>query len=190
MLNRSDYLLRPVVESDLDLMLLWRNSERIRACMYSDHLISVEEHRAWYQKVSREEFPSVLIFEYRGRPVGVKSFSQIDRHNSRCFWGFYLGEAEIPRGSGSVMGYLAQKYIFSVHNFHKLCAEAFAYNEPSLRYHRRLGFKEEGHFAQHIKKSGCYHDIVCFGILREDWLKQRDDLEQKVFALGGHNGNH
>jgi len=44
--------LRPIEEGDLATVLEWRNSERIRANMYTDHLISREEHRAGFAKVN------------------------------------------------------------------------------------------------------------------------------------------
>ena len=46
MLRRDDCQLRPVLESDLGLIRQWRNSERIRANMFTDHIISSEEHLA------------------------------------------------------------------------------------------------------------------------------------------------
>lgn len=181
-LQKGDYCLRPIIEDDLDQLLLWRNSERVRAFMYSDHTISIQEHLAWYERAVRAEFPTVLIFVYGGQPIGMKCFTQIDRKNNRCHWGFYLGETEIPKGSGSIMGFMAQEYIFLEKNFHKLCAEAFVFNEASQRYHKRLGFREEGRFVQHIWKNGRYEDIICYAILRDEWMEFRDDIAKKIFA--------
>ena len=184
MLKRGDYKLRPVTEDDFEQLLRWRNSERVRAFMYSDHLITSTEHRKWFEQIQQSEFPVVLIFEYRGRPIGVKNISRIDRQHNRCHWGFYLGETGIPKGSGTIMGYMAQEYIFLIQEFHKLCAEAFACNKASLCYHERLGFREEGLFTQHILKNNRYEDIVCFAILRSEWLRQRLVIEKNVFTMG------
>jgi UDP-4-amino-4,6-dideoxy-N-acetyl-beta-L-altrosamine N-acetyltransferase len=184
-MHRDQFNLRPIEEGDLDLVLSWRNSERVRECMYTDHIITPGEHRAWFERARLAEFPAVLIFEHQGRAAGLKSFAQIDRQNSRCHWGFYLGERELPRGCATVMGFLALEYIFESHHFHKLCAEAFAGNESSARYHARLGFRQEGRYVQHVLKNGMYQDVLSFGLLREEWLAGRRALETRVFPKDG-----
>ncbi|MBU5615102.1 UDP-4-amino-4,6-dideoxy-N-acetyl-beta-L-altrosamine N-acetyltransferase [Geomonas azotofigens] len=177
----EEFNLRPIEERDLDLVLSWRNSERVRSYMYTDHLIAPEEHRAWFARSRDAEFPATLIFEYQGRPVGLKSFNQIDRHSNRCHWGFYLGDLELPRGCGTVMGFLAQEYIFERQGFRKLCAEAFAFNEGSIKYHTRLGFAQEGRLVRHVLKNGCYEDVVVFGTFKENWLANKEALAAKIF---------
>lgn len=184
-MRRDDCNLRPIEEGDLELVLSWRNSERVRSYMYTDHLIKPEEHRAWFLRTLDAEFPATLVFEYRGKPAGLKSFSQIDRHNNRCYWGFYLGDTELPRGCGSAMGFLALEYIFEKHGFRKLCAEAFAFNEGSIKYHTRLGFAQEGRFVEHVLKNGAYRDVVSFAIFRDGWLAGKDALAAKLFGEKG-----
>jgi UDP-4-amino-4,6-dideoxy-N-acetyl-beta-L-altrosamine N-acetyltransferase len=180
-MRREEFKLRPIEERDLDLVLGWRNSERVRSCMYTDHIITPEEHRTWFERIGEAEFPSTMIFEFRGAPSGIKSFSQIDSRNSRCSWGFYLGDTLLPPGCGTVMGFLALEYIFEVHHFHKVCAEAFAFNDASIKYHLRLGFSEEGRFLKHVLKDGRYEDITSFAIFREGWLTNKSALTKKVF---------
>lgn len=183
-MNREECALRPLAEGDLDLLLTWRNSDRVRSWMYSEHIITPEEHRSWFERSLQGEFPATLIFEYRGVPCGVKSFSQIDRCNNRCYWGFYLGETDLPRGCGSAMGFLALEYIFERQQFRKLCAEAFAFNEGSVRYHTRLGFAQEGRLVQHVLKNGRYEDVISFAIFREAWLAGKSALAAKIFDEG------
>ena len=176
--RREDYQLRPIMEKDLGQVLEWRNSARIRAYMYTDHIITMDEHRAWFERLQENSFSSFLIFEYRGFPVGIKSFSQIDKQNNKCYWGFYIGEPDLPRGSATLMGVMALEYIFGIHNFRKLCAEAFAFNQASISYHKRLGFVEEGHFVKHILKNGSYENVISFALFYDDWLRNKDNLEQ------------
>lgn len=184
-MRREEFNLRPIEERDLDMVLSWRNSERVRTYMYTDHIIRPEEHRAWFERTHLSDFPATLVFEFRGIPVGLTSFSQIDRHNNRCFWGFYLGDSQLPRGCGKAMGFLALEYIFEQHNFHKVCAEAFGFNEGSIKYHLGLGFSEEGRFLRHVIKNGRYEDIIFFALFRESWLAAKSALAAKVFCQEG-----
>ncbi len=180
-MRREEINLRPLEERDLDMVLAWRNSERVRSYMYTDHIISPEEHRAWFERLGQAPFATTLVFEYKGVPSGLKSFSQIDRHNNRCHWGFYLGDTELPRGCGTAMGFLALEYVFEQHDFRKLCAEAFAFNEGSVKYHTRLGFVREGRFVKHVLKNGTYEDIVSFALFRDEWLAAKTALTAQVF---------
>lgn len=183
-MQREELNLRPIEEHDLDTVLNWRNTERVRSYMYTEHIITPEEHRSWFERTRQADFPSTLIFEYNGTPIGLKSFSQIDRHNNRCTWGFYLGETELPRGCGTAMGFMALEYIFEQQKFRKLCAEAFAFNDGSLKYHARLGFSQEGRFVKHVFKNGCYEDIISFAIFHDEWLVVKEALATKIFDKG------
>ncbi|BDV43447.1 acetyltransferase [Geotalea uraniireducens] len=169
MLERNRCTLRPVTEDDLARLLEWRNSERIRLNMYSDHLISWEEHRAWFARLQESDTARTLLFAVDGRPLGVVNAVRIDRRNGTCYWGFYLGETDAPRGSGTAMGYLGLDYIFSELGLRKVIGEAFAFNEASIAFHRRLGFVQEGCFVRQVLKDGEYHDIISFSLFNDQW---------------------
>ena len=184
MLKREEYQLRPIVESDLDLVLSWRNSDRVRAYMYTDHIISESEHRAWFDRIKHAELPNFMIFEDKFGPVGVTSFTELDKYHNRCTWGFYLGKTEPGKGTGSVMGFLALEYIFEQCQLHKLCAEAFAFNIASIKYHQKLGFVQEGLLRQHVLKNNAFQDVMVFGYIQNEWLTMKAKLESLLFEEG------
>lgn len=179
----EDFRLRPIEERDLETVLGWRNSERIRSHMYTDHVISKEEHLTWFQRIQKEPVPVFLILEHQEKPIGIVNITQIDKRNNKCFWGFYLGEPEAPPGSGTLLGYFGLNYIFHVLKIRKLCAEAFVFNSASIRFHRKFGFVEEGRFVKHIWKNGQFEDIVSFALFDEDWTKYKSRVE-KSFLNG------
>ena len=172
-------LLRAVEERDLELLLSWRNSERIRANMYTSHLISPAEHRAWFERLSREPDAFAFLFEADRRPLGVVNLNHLDWRNRRCHWGFYLGETDAPPGSGTRMAYLALLHIFEELKLQKVIGEAFPFNSASIAYHRKLGFSQEGHFVEHVLKDGSYLDILSFALLSHDWPRVKAELEKK-----------
>ncbi|MFY0543168.1 UDP-4-amino-4,6-dideoxy-N-acetyl-beta-L-altrosamine N-acetyltransferase [Brevibacillus sp. H7] len=178
----SEYSLRAFVEADLEQVLLWRNSDRVRQHMYSDHLISWEEHVNWFHRMRNDHTHECLIFEYQNRPVGVVSFSNIDTKHMRCTWGFYLGETDIPKGSGLAMGLLGLSYGFETIGSRKICGEVLASNDASIRFHQKLGFVQEGHFVNHIYKNGHFEDVLSFACFSEDWGKHRENIMQRYFV--------
>ena len=168
--------IRALAVDDLKQVLNWRNTDRIRACMYSDHLISEAEHKAWFDKLQYMDDRKCLLFQYEHRPIGLISFIDIDNMNSTAFWGFYIGELSTIKGLGLYMGVLAIDYAFAELKLRKLCGEAIAFNQGSIKYHLRLGFKEEGRFIKHIVKNEKYEDIVRFALFKEQWPDYRLEI--------------
>lgn len=165
--------LRALEDEDLELVLQWRNSDRVRYSMFSTHVITKEEHRNWYSNLDYNSC-RYLIFEYLQRPVGLVNFTEIDRYNYRCDWGFYLGETDVPPGTGLLMGYLGIEYAFTVLNIRKLCSQVLANNETSVRYHHKLGFKDEGQLLKHHLHNGVYVDVIMMALFKDDWERVRD----------------
>ena len=178
--DRADCALRPATMEDAGRLRAWRNQDRIRANMYSDHIIGEAEHVAWLERTLASDTARVLIFEFQGRPVGMVGFSNIDRHNDRCDWAFYLGE-DTPRGTGAAMEYLALDHAFDDLNIGKLCCEVFAFNVGVVKMHGRFGFRQEGLFVRHRMKDGVLQDVVALALFAEDWREGRETMAETVF---------
>lgn len=177
----ADCRLRRMAEEDRALVLSWRNQDRIRANMYSDHVIAADEHDRWFDRSLTDGSAVYLIFEYRDRPLGFVSFSGIDRTHGCASWAFYLGEADAPRGSGAAMELLALDEAFGSIGIRKLCCEVFAFNAGVVRLHERFGFAREGLFKSHYLKSDEPQDIVCMARFAQDWPADRAALILSVF---------
>ena len=182
MLKREECKLRPIISDDLEKILSWRNSERIRVNMYSDHSISLSEHTAWFERLQLQETSKFLLFEAVERPAGLVYFTDIDAENNRSHWGFYLGEENLPRGYGSALGTMGLEYAFNNLNIRKLCGEAFAFNDASIRFHEKFGFAVEGRFVKHVLKRGVYEDVISFALFRESWITKQQELSDTAFA--------
>lgn len=165
-------------------MLDWRNSDRIRANMFSDHIITMEEHVAWFEGTQRDDKIIVLVLEYLNEPIGVVNITDIDHKNNKCTWGFYLGETNTPRNSALVMGYLSLEYIFEVLKIRKLCGEVFAFNSKSAHFHERLGFYTEGRLIKHVLKNGNYEDVICMALFKSVWTNDKEKLAEICFSDG------
>ncbi|WP_061212748.1 UDP-4-amino-4,6-dideoxy-N-acetyl-beta-L-altrosamine N-acetyltransferase [Syntrophomonas wolfei] len=173
-INIRDGHLRILQTEDLDMVLKWRNSNRVRLNMLSTHVITEEEHRSWFFNLDHNTC-RYLVFEYRQRPVGLVNFTEIDQNDNRCSWGFYLGESDVPPGTGLLMGYLSMEYVFSVLNIRKLCSQVLSNNKKSINYHHKLGFKEEGRLLQHHLHNGVYVDVIVLALFKDNWEGRRDD---------------
>ncbi len=182
--SREACLIRPMAEEDLDLVLVWRNSERIRAVSYTDHVIGIEEHRAWFERADAGQSTLPLVFECEGRPVGVVNATAVDRGQGSCTWGFYIGAEDAPRGAGRAMGYCALEYLFERIDLRTVRGEALASNEVSIRWQQGLGFEKETVLPAHAEKHGKREDVVVLGMSATTWRETRDALFESTFGGG------
>jgi RimJ/RimL family protein N-acetyltransferase len=70
---------------------------------------------------------------------------------------------------GRALGNATLHYGFIELGLHKICGQALDFNERSIRFHERLGFKQEGVLQDQHYDGQNYHAVVCFGLLAEEW---------------------
>lgn len=181
MLKREDYSFRDMIESDLEMVLNWRNSNHVRVNMYNDHLITFKEHQNWFKRIKIDDSKILKLFLYKQKPIGFVAINDLDQKNNKAYFGFYLGELKTPPGIGALMEFFTLEYIFKELNIRKLYCEVFAFNDRVVKLHKRFGFEEEGYFKYHILKHDKYEDIVTLALFKEEWLEIRSEIEKIFF---------
>lgn len=156
-----------MVSSDLERVLCWRNHSDVRRYMYSQHEITLAEHERWFERAARDERRSLLIFESNRKPFGFINIHQI-AVGGIAEWGFYVAPNS-PKGIGYNLGKTSLEYAFTQLKLHKICGEVLLYNEKSIKFHRKLNFREEGILRDHYFDGQTYHNVVCFGLLVSEW---------------------
>jgi UDP-4-amino-4,6-dideoxy-N-acetyl-beta-L-altrosamine N-acetyltransferase len=169
MFHLHDYGLREIASHDSSVLLQWHNSDHIRAASFNDHLMTEQEHQQWFDSLKTERRSKHLIFESRQVPLGLVRFAHIEKRHNTAQWGFYLGDTQLPKGTGTVLTYFGLEYAFSELQVRKITAEVLADNSKSIRLHEKLGFVKEGHFREHIFKGGVFHDVLIFALFVHDW---------------------
>ena len=177
-MNRtSGALLRPLAETDLEIVRAWRNSPRVASVMFTDEIISEASQRAWFAGLKNDPTSVYLVFEVDGIPTGLVSFKKIDPASGSAVWGFYRGREDAP-GTGLAMGFHALQFAFETRRWRRLTGETFSFNKGGIAFHEKLGFRREGVLRQHALKNGRFEDVIVFGLLREEWMDRRDSLKQ------------
>jgi len=166
--HNDDGYIRAMVDADLESVLAWRNHPSVRTWMYTQHEISLHEHRAWFEKANSDSSRILLVYLHNEVPSGFIHFKASSGKIAE--WGFYANPAA-PKGTGKKMGAAALKYAFESCQMYKVHGQVLAYNERSIHYHLALRFQSEGILrAQHFDGFK-YHDIHCFGLLADEWQK-------------------
>lgn len=178
------YFLKPLSKSELEIVLEWRNSDRIRCNMYDDQIIPFEKHLKWYEKIKNLKTEEYFVLFLENKPLGLISLKNITFIHNRADWGFYIGDLDAPRGSGLLMGFLALEYAFNNLSLHKVNGEVLEFNTPSVKYHEKLGFKRDGILRNEFKKNNIYYDIYKYSILKSEWDIQKNKVIKNIKNKG------
>jgi len=176
------YRLRPMVATDCELVLEWRNEPRVRENMYTNHVISAEEHRAWFSAAVTDASKRLLLcVDEADVPAGVVIFSEISAAHKSATWAFYSGAAA-KKGVGSEMEVLALDFAFEELALEKLNCEVLSFNMPVVDFHRKHGFRVEGTFRKHYLRDGVRHDVYRLAHFRKAWIEEVRPMLQRQRA--------
>jgi UDP-4-amino-4,6-dideoxy-N-acetyl-beta-L-altrosamine N-acetyltransferase len=149
--------------------------------MYTDHVITPEEHGSWFQRVTTDTRYKIWIIADGSEGVGLANLYAIDYANRRCYWAYYVADP-LRRGTGigSATEFLVLAFVFDRLQLNKLCCEVLSFNTPVVAVHLKFGFTQEGLLRQHIYKGGKYHEVVSLGLLREEWERSKRQMAERI----------
>ena len=175
MVRLSACAFRKLEQGDLAVILEWRNAPKVRAAMFTTHVISPEEHQRWFERISKDPTAEHLLFLANGAPAGVFNITHIDREAGTCCWAFYASE-RAPRGVGAAMEITALDHMSVAWKMRKISCDVLSTNAPVLKLHRRFGFQEEGVFRQQCFREGRWVDVHRLALFTEAWPAHRERI--------------
>ncbi|MFM4721014.1 GNAT family N-acetyltransferase [Aeromonas bivalvium] len=112
--------------------------------------------------------------EYQGDLVGIISYNQIDHSLGKVTLGYWL--AERWQGNGIVTRACRAliHHAFEEMAMEKVEISAALDNEPSRALCERLGMRQEGIVRRAERLGDRVLDHALYGLLRDEWLQQRD----------------
>ncbi len=156
-------------EEDLRLVLSWRNSESIRTNMFSNHIITYDEHLAWFHKIDKEKTSFWYIFvDSFNNKRGLVYFTKYDEYSRNSFLGLY-SSPDSPPGVGAKIEFEALEHAFEILNMHKLNCDVLCKNKDAIQMHLKFGFKNESIFKDSHFDGKLYNDVVRLGITHDEW---------------------
>lgn len=163
--------LRPITMEDTDLIVKWRNSDRVRRNFIYQALFTKEGHENWMRtKVASGEVIQFIICEKETeRPVGSVYFRDIDPVNKKAEYGIFIGEADAAgKGIGSETARLAVAYARDVMKLHKLMLRVFADNTAAVKSYEKAGFVQEACLKDEFFQNGKYRDLLLMAVIFEE----------------------
>ena len=106
--------------------------------------------------------------------IGMVGYNYWNRTDHRGSIGFDLNRGYWRRGIMSEAVTAIINFGFERMNLNRIEADASIYNAASIGLMQSLGFQQEGVQREQYFENGAYHDLVLFGLLKREWLVNRD----------------
>lgn len=166
-------------------ILTWRNLPEIRRWMYTDHVITPEEHERWFAGALVDAGRKYWIVEVDGEPVGLANLADIAPTLKKATWAYYLAEGSVRgKGIGAFVEFQVIEHVFGEMGLNKLWCEVLIENEAVWKMHEAFGFKREALFRAHTWKNGQPADVVGLGLLAAEWAEIREASGERLKARG------
>jgi UDP-4-amino-4,6-dideoxy-N-acetyl-beta-L-altrosamine N-acetyltransferase len=167
-------ILREITKCNLEQKKV-RNLESVRRSMYTDHMIGLDEHLAWIDRLESDTKQIVFVVFLNDKVSGVVSINALDRLHKKSDWAFYLDD-KARGGLGAALEYGLINYAFDTLGLEKLNCEVIETNPSVVKMHLKFGFLEEGFRCSNIIKNDSRIGVHFLGLTKEDWLVKRADL--------------
>lgn len=174
---RSDFVLGEVILVNFinltyektEMVRNWRNKESIRKWMYSNHIISPEEHSKFIEGLQKDNKNFYwLVEDKKEEYIGVVYLNRIDLENKNTYFGIYSNPDCKMSGAGHLLIECLKKLAFDVATLHTLKLEVIVSNEIAINFYKKSGFNEEGRLKEFVFKDGKWHDVIVMGVLNRD----------------------
>jgi RimJ/RimL family protein N-acetyltransferase len=166
--------LRAVEPGDWEAFFAWgADPEIARDCYYIPFPQSRERAQKWAAEVATAE-PKDDAFRWvietlDGMPVGTLNTYSCDRRNGTFGYGLAIAREHWRKGYAAEAIRVVLGYYFRELRYQKCTVHVYAFNEPSIHLHEKLGFQLEGRLRRTIFTDGMYHDELVFGITAEEF---------------------
>lgn len=159
-----------------DWQALWEWSHDTEAARRSYQIpfpISREAARRRQEARSVEE-PQGDVFRWAienqaGELVGTLNTHSCEPRNGTFGYGLAVRAEHQRQGYASEAVVLVLHYFFRELRYQKVTVHVYAFNEPSIRLHEKLGFQLEGRLRRMIYTDGRHWDDLLYGLTAEEF---------------------
>lgn len=172
----SIFSLEPFSKKNMELVLNWRNTERVRLNMLDDSIISEHEHSAFLNNIKKDLSKAYFVVNLNGKAVGCIYFTDLDK--PIVTWGCYIGLEKIIPGLFVALVVLAGKFSFSHENVEFLRSEVAVHNINPIKLNKFLGIP----ISEYIdKKTACGESVkfIQYMLARDGFI----ELTEKSFKI-------
>ena len=173
MLQGERVVLRAIEEEDLEALARWVNDLELEVLGGGDPPTpqSVARVKADHERRHKEDNDDAhFAIEVAGKLIGMLALFHTDTTARTSELGIVIGErAYWGQGYGQDAIRTAVDYGFRHRNLQRVWLSVTATNDRAINAYKRCGFVEEGRLREHVWSNGAHRDLICMGVLREEW---------------------
>ncbi len=165
-----------------ELVLKYRNTDRVRLNMINNDIIPMEQHLNWLDSLKNMEDCKYYIVYINNISVAAFYFTSIDYANKKAEWGFYLFEENI--GYGALIEYLGIEYFFYSLNFNLLYCKVLTSNTRTYNLHiNSFFFSKDTLYDEKIINNNSVINLLGLSMKKEVWDKKKYSIKNKIYKL-------
>lgn len=165
--------LRAIEESDLPMLLAWRNTPEMRLFFREHRELSLSQQIKWFNSTVNSD-PNTKMFAIlelkTGRLLGACGLCYIDWINRSADFSIYIGADNlyIDQQFAPDASNLLIQYAFSELCLHRLWAEIYSIDQKKIEFFNLLSFKLDGRHRESHWTNGAWCDSLFFSKLSSD----------------------
>lgn len=150
---------------DKEMVRECRNDDRVRKWMYSDEIISQEEHFNFIENLQKDNKNFYWMVYKDEKFIGVISLNNIDIKNKNAYLGIYSNPFCEMKNKGSLLINCLKEVAFDIVELHSLKLEVIENNKRAVDFYKKIGFEEEGVLREFVHKDGKWLSVIIMGII-------------------------
>lgn len=151
----------------------WFNDPEV--CRWNSHHrfpVSLEGVQRYIAEtsVARDRVVFAVVTREGDRHIGNISLQSIDQVNRSAEFAIVFGDKDYwGKGYASEVSHAVVSHGFSELNLHRIYCGTPAGNAGMIKLAAALGMQEEGRSRQAFFKAGEFHDVIQYGVLRDEY---------------------
>jgi len=133
---------------------------------------TLEDELKFYESISANNDTYTFAIEAKEDEelIGGCGINAIDWKNSTATVGIFIGkEGFLSKGYGTDAMKILINFIFNEMNINKIKLDVYSFNVRAINCYEKLGFKKEGTLRNEIFREGKYHDILVYGMFKDEF---------------------
>ena len=175
--NISFHSLKDCDKKEINKILEIRNEEKIRENMFTQHIISIDEHTKWFDKLKSSDTEEFYCVKYKKKIIGGLGLKDLKK-GDQAYWSFHISQNENFAGLGASIEFKALVWFFSNFNLKKIYCYVLKKNPLVVKLHRKFGFVDENSVKTFKQKNIDYNDVEHLELSKNKWQEIKESFEK------------
>lgn len=148
----------------------WRNDPEVAVFDQSEFIRpqGFDEISEWAQRLVSGYTYIVSVDDVY---IGTIALMNVDPRNRHAELAIVIGEKSYwSKGHGTQMMEKLLEMGFEGLNLNRLYLHVFSFNTRAIKLYEKFNFKHEGTYRSMVYRNGQYHDVLAFGLMRDEHI--------------------